>query len=131
NLSRLHCAMEFHVDLIGRRDLSGQIYRQMRRAIANGRLRPGDCLPASRDLAESLGVSRITVTVTYDRLAGEGFLVTRVGAGTYVSKHVALAQTESGNRKVEGTIRPRSLWESIRLRSAFAQAAQFDFRTGL
>jgi GntR family transcriptional regulator/MocR family aminotransferase len=66
--------MELHINLVGRKNLSGEIYRQIRRAIADGRLRPGDCLPASRDLAQSLQVSRTTVTVAYDRLAGEGFL---------------------------------------------------------
>ena len=69
--------MEFQVNLIGRKNLSGEIYRQIRKAIGDGRLRPGDCLPASRDLAHSLKVSRTTVTVAYDRLAGEGYLVSR------------------------------------------------------
>lgn len=78
--------VELHISLIGRKNLSGEIYRQIRRAIADGHLRPGDCLPASRDLARSLKVSRTTVTVAYDRLAGEGFVITRLGAGTYVSK---------------------------------------------
>ena len=123
--------MQFHVSLTDRKDLSGEIYRQMRRAIMDGRLRPGDVLPASRDLARSLGVSRTTVTVAYDRLAGEGFLVTRVGAGTYVSKLVAPAQAECGKRKNEGMIRTRPLWESIPLPKAFANSAQFDFRTGI
>src|SRR5215469_3999125 len=102
--------MEFHVKLIGGRDLSGQIYRQVRTAITEGRLRPGDRLPASRDLARSLGISRMTVTVAYDRLAGEGFLNSRIGAGTYVSKHALLARAESGaeskKRNVAGALRP-------------------------
>ena len=64
--------MEFHVSLIGRKDLSGEIYRQLRRAILDGRLRPGDLLPPSRVLARGLAVSRSTVSVAYDRLGGEG-----------------------------------------------------------
>jgi len=117
--------------MIGRKDLSGEIYRQVRRAIADGHLRRGDCLPPSRNLARSLGVSRMTVTVAYDRLVGEGFLVTRVGAGTYVSKHVAPARSEFRRNRPEGMIRPRALWESIPLSRAFASPAKFDFRTGL
>src|SRR4029453_13049324 len=62
--------VEIHISLIGRKNLSGEIYRQIRRAIADGRLRPGDSLPASRDLARSLRVSRTTVTVAYYRHAG-------------------------------------------------------------
>ena len=123
--------MAFHVSLIGRKDLSGEIYRQVRRAIANGHLRPGDCLPPSRALARSLGISRMTVTVAFDRLVGEGFLFSRVGAGTYVSQRVTALPREPWRNKPEGTIRPRLLWESIPLSSTFEGPAQFDFRTGL
>ena len=35
----------FHVSLVGRKDLSGEIYRQIRRAVLDRRLRPGDPLP--------------------------------------------------------------------------------------
>jgi GntR family transcriptional regulator/MocR family aminotransferase len=124
-------AMEFHVSLVGRKDLSGEIYRQIRRAIADGRLQSGDSLPPSRDLARSLGVSRMTVTVAYDRLAGEGFLTARVGAGTYVRKHVAPVCSGFGKNKLEGTIRPRPFWDSIRVTRVFDPPAEFDFRAGL
>ena len=43
--------MEFHVSLIDRADLSGEIYRQIRRAIVDGRLGPGESQPLSRELA--------------------------------------------------------------------------------
>jgi GntR family transcriptional regulator/MocR family aminotransferase len=36
--------MPFHVSLVGRKDLSGEIYRQIRRAILDDRLRSGDRL---------------------------------------------------------------------------------------
>src|SRR6266404_5447198 len=55
--------MSFHVSLVGRRDLSGEIYRQLRRAILEGRLRPGDRLPSSRELARTLTMSTITAAV--------------------------------------------------------------------
>jgi GntR family transcriptional regulator/MocR family aminotransferase len=76
--------MDFHVSLDGRSDLSGQIYRQLRAAILDGRLRVGDALPATRELARRLDVARNTVAVAYDRLTSEGFLTSRVGAGTFV-----------------------------------------------
>ena len=126
--------MDFHVVLAGRKNLSGEIYNQMRRAIADGRLRPGDCLPPSRALARSLGVSRTTVTVAYDRLAGEGFVIARVGAGTFVSDQVAPGPSgpgAPGRDLVKGALRPRSAWDRIPLPTAFATPAQFDFRTGL
>jgi len=104
--------MTFHVDLIGRKDLSGEIYRQFRQAIASGRLRPGDLLPATRELACSLKVSRMTVTVAYDRLAGEGFVTARVGSGTRVSRHVSPSRRNSDDRHVGKALRPRLIWDS-------------------
>ena len=121
--------MEFHVSLVDRQDLSGEIYRQLRRAIVDGRIRPGESLPPSRELARRLSVARTTVTVAYDRLAGEGFVSSRVGAGTFVNAHIAPSATQS--RPVNGPLRPRPIWDSIPLSTAFAAPAQFDFRTGL
>ena len=57
--------MVFHVSLAGRKNLSGELYRQIRRAILNGRLRRGDRLSPSRDLARALAISRMTVIVAY------------------------------------------------------------------
>src|SRR6185369_4284684 len=123
--------MEFQVNLVGRKNLSGEIYRQIRNAIGDGRLRPGDYLPASRDLAHSLKVSRTTVTVAYDRLAGEGFLVSRIGAGTFVNNQLVRTTREEKRRRVDGSLKPRPVWDSITLSRAFDKPAQFDFRTGL
>src|SRR6185503_21097753 len=102
--------MDLHINLIGRKNLSGEIYRQIRRAITDGRLRPGDCLPASRDLARSLRVSRTTITVAYDRLAGEGFLSSRIGAGTFVSNHLAPAREALRDTPHQGALTSRAFW---------------------
>jgi GntR family transcriptional regulator/MocR family aminotransferase len=123
--------MELHINLVGRQNLSGEIYRQVRNAIADGRLRPGDCLPASRDLARSLKVSRTTVTVAYDRLVSEGFLNPRIGAGTYVSDHFVQASRNTKGRSTNCTLESRPIWTSIQVTGAFARSAKFDFRTGL
>jgi len=77
-----------HVSLVGRRDLSTEIFRQVRDAIITGVLRPGDALPPSREMARTLSVSRMTVTVAYERLASEGFTTSRARAGTFVSDGV-------------------------------------------
>lgn len=53
--------------------------------IHRGRLKPGDPLPGTRELAESLGVSRNTVVAGYDELAAEGLVDTHVGGGTRVA----------------------------------------------
>ena len=123
--------MEFHVSLIGRKDLSGEIYRQLKRAILDGRLRPADPLPPSRELALGLRVSRTTVTVAYDRLGAEGFVTSRVGAGTFVSQTVGGTAPEAKTSRSEGALQPRAVWDAIPLVAPFARPARFDFRTGL
>lgn len=61
------------------------IYRQLRAAIVaaieSGALGAGAALPSSRSLAESLGVSRSTVNLTYQELVAEGFLVAEERVG--------------------------------------------------
>ncbi len=123
--------MELQVNLVGRKNLSREIYRQIRNAIGDGRLLPGDRVPASRQLAPSLKVSRTTVTAAYDRLIGEGYLVSRIGAGTYVSAGVAFESPKPRRQRVDSMLRIRPVWDSISLSSAFADPAHFDFRSGL
>jgi GntR family transcriptional regulator/MocR family aminotransferase len=50
--------VDLHVSLEGRGDLSGQVYRQVRAAILHGRLRPGQALPSTRELARRLAVAQ-------------------------------------------------------------------------
>src|SRR5262245_56089601 len=65
-----------------------QIYEGFRRAILDGRLRPGQRVPSTRALAGDLGVSRLPVLAAYDQLLHEGYLVARAGSGTFVSDAV-------------------------------------------
>ncbi|SFW40898.1 PLP-dependent aminotransferase family protein [Nitrosovibrio sp. Nv17] len=65
--------------------LQGQIFEQLRHLILGGKLKPGTPIPASRVLAEQLGISRNTVLLVYDRLMAEGYLQARKAIGTYVN----------------------------------------------
>ncbi len=65
-----------------------QLYEHIRRDILQGRLRPGQKLPASRSLAASLHVSRNTVTLAFDQLMIEGYLQGRTGSGTFVADQI-------------------------------------------
>ncbi|WP_433515598.1 PLP-dependent aminotransferase family protein [Nonomuraea sp. CA-143628] len=65
--------------------IAGQIAAEIRASIRHGRLAPGTRLPASRDLAADLQVSRGVVVEAYEQLVAEGFLISRVGAGTQVA----------------------------------------------
>jgi len=64
--------------------LGAQVRDRLREAIVFGRLPRGLRLPASRDLARRLGVSRNTVLFAYEELAAEELLAGRVGSGTRV-----------------------------------------------
>ncbi len=61
-----------------------QVAEEIRQAILQGRLKPEQKLPSSRTLAELLGISRITVTQSYEQLTSKGYLETQPGSGTYV-----------------------------------------------
>ncbi|WP_027910428.1 PLP-dependent aminotransferase family protein [Pseudomonas sp. URMO17WK12:I4] len=71
--------------------LSRQLYQALRERMLDGRLPGGTRLPASRQLAELLGVSRNTVNRALDQLYAEGYVQARVGDGTYVADLAASA----------------------------------------
>lgn len=62
-----------------------QVYRRLREAILTGELISGVRLPSTRILAGEAGVARVTISRAYEQLAAEGFVESRVGAGTYVA----------------------------------------------
>ena len=62
-----------------------QIYEAFQKAILEKTLAAGSKLPSHRDLSDLLGVSRNTIVNALDQLVAEGYLVTRVGAGTFVT----------------------------------------------
>lgn len=120
--------MDVHISLVGRQGLGSEIYRQLRAAIVDGHLSPGDALPPTRELAQRLGVSRSTVTGVYDQLIGEGYAVARTGSGTFVSAEAVHARPSTAAR--EAALRPRPFWESQPLPPDLMRAAEFDFRPG-
>lgn len=65
--------------------LSGAVTRQIEKLILRGILRPGERLPAERDLAERLGVSRPSLREAVAELQDKGLLTARAGAGIYVA----------------------------------------------
>lgn len=62
-----------------------QLSCAIRDAILSGELAPGQRLPSSRTLARDQNVSRTTAVAVFDQLTAEGLIVSRVGAGAYVS----------------------------------------------
>ncbi len=68
--------------------LHRRLYEVLRRAILDGKLAPGARLPSSRQLVCDLGLSRNTVVSALSQLGVEGYLVSQVGSGTFVSDKV-------------------------------------------
>jgi GntR family transcriptional regulator / MocR family aminotransferase len=65
-------------------DLWRWLYTEIRDAIADGRLRSGSRLPATRNIAEQYGISRGTVVAAFNQLKAEGYTTHSSSAGTYV-----------------------------------------------
>ncbi|WP_339560551.1 PLP-dependent aminotransferase family protein [Pseudomonas sp. EA_65y_Pfl1_P113] len=74
------------IELDRRQGLTRQLYEALRQRVLDGRLVSGTRLPASRDLAAALSISRNSVVRAYDQLYAEGFIESRVGDGTYVAQ---------------------------------------------
>lgn len=66
--------------------LSNAVARQIELLILRGILRPGERLPAERDLADRMGVSRPSLREALEYLESKGLLVTRPGAGAFVAE---------------------------------------------
>jgi GntR family transcriptional regulator / MocR family aminotransferase len=73
----------------GSRRMLRELHRQLRDAIAEGRLRAGMRLPSRRGMADRLGISRNTVATVYDMLIAEGLIEAQHGAGTFVTRDAA------------------------------------------
>ena len=82
------------MDIFLDKDSNISIYRQLcdqlRQSIIAGRLKSGMQIPSSRIMQAELGVSRGTVRNAYEQLLSEGYLETRKGEGTFVSKSAAI-----------------------------------------
>ncbi len=74
----LHLQPESHIPLYI------QLRDQLRSLVHAGDLRPGDRIPASRELAIILGVHRTTVANAYAELESEGLIQGHVGRGTFI-----------------------------------------------
>lgn len=74
---------------------AGQVVSFVRGLIERKELRPGDRLPAERDLAAKIGVSRPTVRMGLHALAAMGCLQSRHGSGTYIPVGPPALGTES------------------------------------
>ena len=108
------------------RDSTVPIYRQLeaslRRSILNGLLAPGQKLPSTRELAEEMEVSRITVKSVFEQLIAEGYATAKTGAGTFVAEGLDLDRQPSP-KPVRRKSKPPPIDISDRARSIMASKA--------
>ncbi|TDG03550.1 PLP-dependent aminotransferase family protein [Paraburkholderia guartelaensis] len=86
--------------------LQRQIYEVVRRAVLDHTLAHGQKLPSSRQLSSDLGISRITVSLAYDRLIAESYLSATTGSGTFVANTGALPRSAPEKGSVTALWRP-------------------------
>ena len=98
--------MRIPLDRLSAVPLYRQIEAHVRQGIVSGSLAPDTRLPATRQLAQDLGVNRITVDNAYAELEADGLIFSRVGSGTYV-----LAPDPVMPLAPEGPDAPWPLWQ--------------------
>ena len=87
--------------------LGARLAQGLREAVLQGVIAPGQRLPATRALAERLGVARNTLVAVYVQLAAEGFVVAGQGSGTYACR-VAPDRVGSGGTRPPAKAVPRT-----------------------
>jgi DNA-binding transcriptional MocR family regulator len=81
--------MQFELDRSSREPLYRQLAGSVQQRIRSGALPPGTRLPTVRQLAQQLGVTRLTVHSAYGELQSGGWIEATVGRGTFVAERIA------------------------------------------
>ena len=75
----------FFINPTSKLTLQEQLQRLLVDAILKGHFKPDKPLPSSRKLAANLGVSKNTVTLVYEHLASEGYLISKERVGHFIN----------------------------------------------
>ena len=102
--------------------LARQIQAHLERLIREGHLGDGVKLPATRELAKSLGVNRATVALAYDELIAGGHARAHVGQGTFVVGTATPPRVAAPEPRARVSIN----WAGLLSRSARIVAAEED-----
>jgi GntR family transcriptional regulator/MocR family aminotransferase len=116
-LNSPHLAVSLDRD--GEEPIYRQLIRHIKAQIESGTMPAGARLPASRDLAQQLSISRISVVNAYAELRAEGFLSAHAGRGTFVAGETNGANGSGASHATitqeSPTTPDRSLREMMRL----------------
>ena len=110
-----------------RRKLSDQIADQLQGMIADGTLQPGQRLPAERQLAERLGISRPSLREAIQKLASKGLLSTRQGGGTHVSESLSSSFSDPLLALLKD--QPNAEFDTLEVRKELEGVAAFNAAT--
>ena len=94
----------FFLDPSAEGTLQARIQQMVAQGILAGRFRPGERLPSSRKMAAHLGVSRITVTLSYTELVADDYLTSRGRSGYFVSDNAPEPPAFPAQRFNAGTV---------------------------
>ena len=104
--------LAFHIDASDPRPVFRQIVDEVQRSVALGILRPGEALPAVRQLAAQLKINVNTVQHAYRELEREGTVYVKRGIGTFVA--AALREVKIRQASVARQIAEKMLREAYR-----------------
>jgi GntR family transcriptional regulator len=104
--------LEIKLSLASRIPLYLQIVYQVRKAVGDGNIQPGDRLPVVRELAKTLAINPHTIVRAFKELQDQGFIMTRGYLGTFVAHDVTPTIRE--RRKYEVYCRVTQMVEEIR-----------------
>jgi GntR family transcriptional repressor for pyruvate dehydrogenase complex len=103
--------------------VSDAIVNQIERLILEGTLKPGDRLPAERELAQELNVSRPSLREALLKLESKGLLQSRRGGGTYVIDIIAPTLTDPLVHLLKN--HPEATFDILELRHALEEVAAY------
>ncbi len=95
-----------------------QIAEQLRQLMASGEFASGSRLPAERDLALQLGVSRPSVREALIALEVEGMIEVRTGSGIYVQHNLHIASQNPAESSPELEADTPANWGPLEVMSA-------------
>lgn len=116
--------MNLHLDPESHTPLYEQIATQVRALIVGDRLRVGDRLPPSRELAKQLKIHRTTVSNAYAELEADGLIGSHVGRGTFVTAKPA--KETPARPTPNGSLSPL-FWEALFVEELQSERL-YDFR---
>ena len=101
----------FYLDRDGPQSLQTQLRQRVIDAIVSGSLEPGVRMPSTRRLAADLGIARNTVSLVYQQLVADGYLVGRERSGVFISDALFEA-VRTGRHREERQAPTSAPWRS-------------------